>query len=202
MRARWWLAVSLGLVSCTMGRPGADPSPSPPPRDAAVSSPSVVGTSVRVTIRSAPYRLIAPIQRAVAVWDGPIVYIIGGLDAANTTVGGVYSMNPVSGRLTAVGSLAQPVHDAAVSLISGRIFVFGGGTGSGTDTVQSFDPRTGRAAVVGHLPVALSDLAAARIGATTYIVGGFDGSNPRREIYATTDGRSFSVVGHLPVGLR
>jgi YVTN family beta-propeller protein len=155
-----------------------------------------------LAIRPAPYSLIAPIQRTTAVWDGHLVYIAGGLDASGTTVGGVFSLDPTSGRLAAVGSLAQPVHDGAATLIGGRIFVFGGGAGSGTDTVQSFDPRSGRAAVVGHLPVALSDLEAARIGGTTYLVGGFDGSRPRREIYATTDGHSFSIAGRLQVGLR
>ena len=200
------LLLVLGLVavtvSCTAGRaqtPGAVTSGSGAAAGHAVDTPP---PPVHISIRTAPYTLIAPIQRTTAVWEHGAVYIAGGLDGAGTTVGGVFSMDPATGRLTAVGSLARPVHDAAATTISGRIFVFGGGAGSGTDTVQSFDPRTGRAAIVAHLPVALSDLAAARIGATTYLVGGFDGKEPRREIYATTDGRSFSIAGRLPIGLR
>jgi len=200
------LLLVLGLVavtvSCTSGRaqpPSAGTSVSPAAAGHAAETPP---PPVHISIRTAPYTLIAPIQRTTAVWDHGAVYIAGGLNGAGTTVGGVFSMDPATGRLTAVGSLALPVHDAAAATISGRIFVFGGGAGSGTDTVQSFDPGTGRAAIVGHLPVALSDLAAARIGATTYLVGGFDGKEPRREIYATTDGRSFSIAGRLPVGVR
>ena len=64
-------------------------------------------------------------------------------------------------------------------MISGKLYVFAGGAGSGTDTVQAFDPSTGKGSVVGHLPVALSDLAAAQVGATTYLIGGYDGARPR-----------------------
>ena len=111
-------------------------------------------------------------------------------------------MDPVSGRLAPVGSLARPVHDAAAAVISGKIYVFAGGAGSGTDTVQAFDPATGKGSIVGHLPVALSDLASAQVGSTTFLIGGYDGTRPRSEIYATTNGTTFSVVGHLPQGLR
>jgi YVTN family beta-propeller protein len=117
-------------------------------------------------------------------------------------VDGVFSLSPAAGRLKPVGSLAGPVHDAAAATISGRIYVFGGGEGSGTDTVQSFDPATGSASIVGRLPVALSDLASAQIGTTTYLIGGYDGNVARSEIYATTDGRTFSTAGRLPRGVR
>jgi hypothetical protein len=188
------------LASCSTG--SASPSsavtatsPAPTPSHSASATPQLV-------IQRTGYELAAPIQRAVAVWDGNVVDIAGGLDASGNTVGGVFSMNPVTGRLTSLGSLAQPVHDAAAAMIAGQLIVFAGGAGSSTDTVQAFDPATGAGAVIGRLPVALSDLGCVRIGPTTYLVGGFDGIRPRREIYATTDGRSFTTVGHLPVGLR
>ncbi|MDP9301861.1 MAG: beta-propeller fold lactonase family protein [Actinomycetota bacterium] len=186
-----------GATSRTSDTPTTAPS-TPHGSSAPITAPEAAALAVR----SAGYGLIAPIQRSVAVWDGDVIYIAGGLDAADTTVGGVFSMNPASGRLTPLGSLAQPVHDAAAAMITGKLFVFAGGAGSGTDTVQAFDPATGTGSVVGHLPVALSDLAAAQIGTTTYLVGGYDGTRPRSEIYATTDGTSYSMVGHLPVGLR
>ena len=166
------------------------------------SSAPTAPEAATLTVRSAGYGLVAPIQRSVAVWNGGVVYIAGGLDAADATVGGVFSMNPTSGRLTPLGSLARPVHDAAAAMISGKLYVFAGGAGTGSDMVQAFDPATGTGSVVGHLPVALSDLAAAQISNVTYLVGGYDGTKPRSEIYATTDGTTFSTVGHLPVGLR
>jgi YVTN family beta-propeller protein len=165
-------------------------------------APSTAPEAAALAVRPTDYGLAAPIQRSVAVWDGGVIYIAGGLDAADTTVGGVFSMDPTSGRLTPLGSLARPVHDAAAAMIGGKLYVFAGGTGTGSDTVQTFDPATGTGSVVGHLPVALSDLAAAQIGSVTYLVGGYDGAQPRSEIYVTRDGTTFSTVGHLPVGLR
>jgi YVTN family beta-propeller protein len=186
-----------GATSRTSDTPTAIAS-SPQGSAPATTAPEAAALAVT----SAGYGLVAPIQRSVAVWDGSVIYIAGGLDAADTTVGGVFSMNPTSGRLTPLGSLARPVHDAAAAMIGGKLYVFAGGAGTGSDTVQAFDPATGTGAVVGHLPVALSDLAAAQIGTITYLVGGYDGTQPRSEIYATTDGTTFSTVGHLPVGLR
>jgi outer membrane protein assembly factor BamB len=109
---------------------------------------------------------------------------------------------PSTGRLTGLGAMPNAFHDAAGAMIGGRLFVFGGGSSSGTDLVQAFDPVTGTASVAGHLPRPLSDLAAATIGGTVYLVGGYDSHVPRSEIYATTDGKTFRVVGHLPLGLR
>jgi len=189
-------------VACTGAVSGTPNPPAPVASTPHGSTASSTAPEAALAVRSAGYQLIAPIQRSVAVWDGNSVYIAGGLDAAATTVGGVFAMDPTSGRLTPLGSLAQPVHDAAATMISGKLYVFAGGAGAGTDTVQTFDPATGTGSVVGHMPVALSDLAAAQMGTVTYLVGGYDGTRPRSEIYATTDGTTFSTAGHLPIGLR
>lgn len=61
-------------------------------------------------------------------------------------------------------------------MIGGRLVVFGGGSSTGTDLVQSFDLGKGTGRVVGHLPVPLSDLVAASIGSTT--VGYPNGDTP------------------------
>ena len=191
--------VTAMLVACTTV--SSDPTHVTSAMPAASPRTTAPGAS-HLVFRPTKAALPVALQRSVAVWDGTIAYVAGGLDAAGTTVGGVYSIDPASGKVASLGSLAQPVHDAAASMIGGMIYVFAGGAGSGTETVQTFDPSTGTSRVVGHMPVALSDLASARIGTTTYLVGGYDGVRPRREIYATTDGTSFSRVGELPVGLR
>lgn len=77
--------------------------------DAAVGTPSPAATML--SLRSAGYRLTAPLQRSVAVAAGGSVLIAGGLDASDTTVGGVFSMDTSTGRLTSLGSLPQAVHD-------------------------------------------------------------------------------------------
>ena len=138
----------------------------------------------------------------MAVSDGRTIYLAGGLDAADRSAAGVFSLDPATGKLTLLGSVPSAFHDAAGAFVGGRLLVFGGGSNIGTDLVQAFDPATGRGTVIGHLPTTLSDLSAAAVGRTVYLVGGFDGQVPRREIYATDDGTSFRVVGRLPVGLR
>jgi len=199
--ARLALALALAAGACTAGGNAASPSP-------ASGSPGSGGPlaaaspAVRLVIAQASATLAAPVQREIAVTDGRTIYLAGGLDAADRSADGVFALDPLSGTLTYLGSLPQPFHDGAGALISGRLFVFGGGSTRGTDIVQAFDLRTGRGAVVGHLPVALSDLSAATIGGTTYLVGGWDGAAPSATIYATTDGRHFTQAGQLPEGLR
>jgi outer membrane protein assembly factor BamB len=159
-------------------------------------------TITELVIRPTTYRLHAPIQRTVAVRNGGTVVIAGGLDAGGSTVGGVFILNPTSGHLTELGSLATPVHDATGVMVGTRLFVFGGGSNASSDVVQAFDLATRTGTVVGRLPHPLSDLASASVGGTTYLVGGYDGRSPRREIYATTDGIRFRLAGTLPIGLR
>ncbi len=202
-QGRSTVRTSLLLLLCVLAACSAtSPSAQTPSSSATPTDQGVAGALPTLVLRPAGYRLSAPIQRAVAVSSGGTVYIAGGLDAAGTTVGGVFAMNPATGSLSYLGSLPRAAHDAAGSMIGGRLFVFGGGSSAGTDLVQAFDPANGNGVVAGHLPRVLSDLSAATIGGTTYLVGGYDGARPRPEIYATSDGTRFRLVATLPVGLR
>jgi N-acetylneuraminic acid mutarotase len=151
----------------------------------------------------APFALPSAVQREVAVPQGSRVLLAGGLGVAGTSASGVFSLDPSTGRVSALGTLPSPFHDAAGALIGGRLFVFGGGSAGGsTDLVQAFDPSTGRGSVVGHLPVVLSDVSSATVDGVVYLVGGYDGVTARAEIYATVDGVRFEHAGDLPEGLR
>jgi PQQ-like domain/Kelch motif len=206
MKAVTILAFSLALVAgaCSHDGAGGGAASSGAGRPSSGSSDTSLGSAAPavLSIRPAGYRLPAPIERTVALSDGSRVLIAGGLDAAGTTVGGVFSMDPVSGALTSLGSLPTPVHDAAGAMIGGRLVVFGGGSSTGTDLVQAFDPATRSGSVIGHLPHALSDLSSVTVGNTAYLIGGYDNTVPRPEIYATSDGKRFRLVARLPVGLR
>jgi hypothetical protein len=155
-----------------------------------------------VHVRLAPYRLPAPVQRAVAIGYGPAILVAGGLDASGASTNGVFRLDPVSGRLARLGTVPEAFHDAAAGVIGNGLFVFGGGSSQSSSHVQRFDLATRHGAVVAQLPRPLSDLAAATIGGTIYLVGGYDDHTARAEIYATTDGRHFRLVGRLPQGLR
>jgi outer membrane protein assembly factor BamB len=213
-RASFAFALALLVVSalggCTTSRSPTVTSASTGPRTRSPASPpaSASPSGVALAVHRAAYRLTAPVQRAVAV-AGPregAVYVLGGLDAAGASAGGVFRLDPRTGALSPVGSVPSAFHDAAAAELGGRILVFGGGSSSGTDLVQSVDVASGSAAIVGHLPEALSDLTAATVttGArrAIYLVGGWNGSAASRTMWRTTDGRRFTAAGRLPVGLR
>lgn len=190
-------ALLLIASACTMDR---DPATSGSPGSGGPSNAR--SAPLQLHIGGVPFRLRAPVEREVAVTDGRTIYLAGGLDSTGRSVDGVFSLDPLTGTLTLLGSLPMRVHDAAGAMISGRLFVFGGGSRQSTDLIQSFDLGTNRGRFAGHLPRALSDLSAATIGGTTYLVGGWDGTTTNATIYATRDGTRFRAVGRLPAGVR
>lgn len=149
--------------------------------------------------------LPAPIsgESAAAVPGG--LLILGGLDSTEASVSGVFLLDPASGKLNPAGSLSGPLHDAATTTLADQVLVFGGGTESSTDVVQSLPAASSAgttATAVGHLPAVRSDLSAVTIGTKAYVLGGYDGSNPDPAVLATSDGSHFSHVADLPVPAR
>jgi hypothetical protein len=148
--------------------------------------------------------LPAPVQgeSAVPAPGGPL--ILGGLDAEGASAGGVFQLS--AGAPREVGSLAEPLHDAAAVRLGNRVLVFGGGQEASTSGVQSLSPAAGGGTVVavavGTLPTPRSDLSAVAVGRTAYVLGGYDGNSPLSSILATTDGSVFHRVGELSVPAR
>jgi len=186
------VAAAIGLVAAACGGRGGAPAPTASGRAGAV----------RLTVQQARYHLPSPVERAVAVVAGDTVVIAGGLNEGGQSVGGVFTLNPASGALSAAGTVPMAFHDAAAAAIGDRLFVFGGGTGESSDMIQAFDLQTHRSRIVGHLPKALSDLSSAVVGSTVFLVGGYDGVAPQASIYSTMDGAHLRAVGRVPKGLR
>lgn len=158
----------------------------------------------RLAIRPLGKGLPAPIsgEAAAAVPGGTLV--LGGLDASEASVEGVFLLDR-SGGLHSVGSLAGPLHDAAAAALGEKVLVFGGGTETSTDQVQSLPAKASpgvTATVIGHLPAVRSDLSAVTVGTKAYVLGGYDGSTPDPAVLATGDGRSFAHVADLEVPAR
>jgi hypothetical protein len=125
------------------------------------------------------------------------------LSTSDVSISDVVTVDTGKGTAEVTGSMPNAFRDAAGALIEGRLFVFAGGTGQGSDVVQSFDAAGGTGRIEGgSLPKALSDLSSAEADGVAYLVGDYDNVSPQRSIYATRDGKHFSVVGTLPVGLR
>ena len=158
----------------------------------------------KLVARMAPYRLPAPIsaESVVGLPGGPL--ILGGLDSGESSVSGVFQLDPASGKLREAGSLSGPLHDAAAAVLGNRVLVFGGGTEASSDEVQALPLSDGTVSAkasaesTGRLPTVRSDLSAVTLGGRVYVLGGYDGTAPLDSVLATADGSSFEEVATLP----
>lgn len=158
---------------------------------------AVPAAAVRVTRVGSLPRAVSRMS-AVALSDGRVV-ALGGL------VGGTSSSQVLLGPPTAlrrVASLPAPTHDAAASLVHGRVYLFGGGQAASTDAVVRVDPARRTAARAGSLGEPLSDLGAATLDGRTYLVGGYTGARYATAVLRFRPGAQPTVVARLPTGLR
>ena len=190
-RAGCVTAAVLVLAGCSVS--GAS---TPHSTTAPVSTTRVVVSASRL-----PWRLPAAVARLVALPDGAGALLAGGLTSSGASAIGVYHADLAAGRLRSLGTLAQPVHDAAGARIGRDTFVFGGGAQGSTAAVQRFT-GSGRGRVVGRLPQPRSDLSAVQVGGRTYVLGGYTGSTAVADVIATTDGRSWHTVARLRITVR
>jgi N-acetylneuraminic acid mutarotase len=170
------------------------------------AAPAAAARTLAVARLAPPLPAPVSSESAAPVRGG--VLILGGLDAAGASAGGVFRLDAASGRLSPAGALSEPLHDAAAAALGGRVLVFGGGAEASTDAVQSLAAPGSTAApdatasVVGRLPTVRSDLSAVALGGRAYLLGGYDGRAPLGSVLATADGSSFSRVATLPVPAR
>jgi len=91
--------------------------------------------SLQVT--PAAYQLPSGISREVVLALGGNLLIVGGLNQRSVTTSAITDLNPVTGRTTRSGRLADPSHDAAGALLGGQPYLFGGGVQASLAAVQS-----------------------------------------------------------------
>jgi hypothetical protein len=168
----------------------------------ATSTPTTGATPAQVKVTANLMKpLGAPISgEAVTAVNGKL-WVIGGLDSAGGSANGVFALDPRSGALRSIGTLAQPLHDAAAATSGNGALVFGGGSSTSIDAVESI-AAGGAARSVGHLPGPRSDLVAGTIGTRAYVLGGYDGTSPDPSVLETSDGRTFRTVARLAVPVR
>ncbi len=194
------LALALCLVAggCTGGARHPARSGAPP----ASTHSTNAGSRTVLESSAAPWRLPAPLSRAVALPDGNGgALLIGGLEQSQATTDRILHLDLARGTATPTGRLAAPVHDAAGALLGGTPYVFGGGAQQTVAAVQAVVPGR-RALLKGRLPAPRSDLAAITVAGRAYLVGGYDGRAPSRAVLQTTDGMHFRTVAQLPQGVR
>jgi outer membrane protein assembly factor BamB len=149
-----------------------------------------------------PWHLEAPLSREVVLpgAGGSSLIVAGGL-AGGSSVNGVYVLDTRTGKLTFLGSLPRPTHDAAAASVPAGNFVFGGGTTSPTASVQQI--RTPAAArLVRALPEPRADATAVTLGNAAYVIGGYGRSGMDDEVLATRTGSIYRPVARLAVPVR
>ena len=206
---RWRLAVvaagvSLALVAAACSAGGGRPPQriaTPAPHSSTGNASPPIGPPQALQITPAAYQLPWGISREVVLARGGELLIIGGLNQRSVTTSTVTQLDPVTGRTTWTGRLADASHDAAGALLGGRPFLFGGGVSGSIAAIQSL--RLGHtAAVAGQLPGPRADLSSVTLGPAAYLVGGYDGASYAAAVLSTTDGTSFTTVAKLPVPIR
>jgi len=211
------VAVLLGLalvVVVVVVTSGAGPPPVPTHhRSTALTSTLPTGAVPSIEAGVEPWQLPNRLSRESLVGSGPNLTILGGLTASGGSVASVSHLDIATGQLTPAGTLPDPVHDAASTVLGSKVFVFGGGDPTTFAAVQSIGTSaTGSAitgSVAGSLPSPRSDLAVVTIGSgarhrimTAYVVGGYDGTNGQPSVLATTDGVHFTQVAALREAVR
>jgi outer membrane protein assembly factor BamB len=205
VRRRLALVVALLLVvsGVAYGLSHLGGGASPAPRKTATANGKPVAAPLALAVTPAPWTLSAPLSRAVALPAGGRIRVFGGLGPANATESTVVDLDPATGQSVAVGTLADPVHDAAGAVLANGQAVFGGGASKVVTTVQGLPAQSGAAvARLGVLPAPRADLAAVTVGGQAILVGGYDGTNWSPDVLATRDGTTFTVLAHLPQPVR
>jgi DNA-binding beta-propeller fold protein YncE len=143
--------------------------------------------------------LAQPVQDAAAARSGSGALVVGGLNAADASIGDIRFVS--AGGDAQRGSIAVR-HDAAAVSLGGTTYVFGGGDATQQlDEIVAVGPN-GQARIAGRLPQPASDVAAAAIGGTAYVVGGYTGSRWLNTVLAWRPGGKPRVAARLPTALR
>ncbi len=198
-------AVALLVAACGGGGGGDSTSKRAPstnaPATTASSTPATTAAGgVRIT--AAPWKLPSPSSREVVLTDGKQLFVLGGLDASKQTTGSVVSVDPSNGASQTLGTLAQPVHDAAGAVVNGAYVVIAGGTGEeGSASVQSFQPGSS-GKIVGRVPGPLSDHASVTIDGKVFVLGGYDGHQISPNVLVSDDGTNYRILGALAEPVR
>jgi serine/threonine-protein kinase PknK len=116
--------------------------------------------------------LLLGVRYAAVAAAGGMVYVIGGVGAAGDRAE-IQRIDPVTGDVTVIGRMPQPVSHASAINIAGRLLVIGGRrSGDAQDAIWEVDLQTGATRLIGRLPQPVSDFATAVIDQTGYLIGG------------------------------
>lgn len=116
-------------------------------------------------------RMPQPRSDLVAAEVNGTAYVLGGYDGTNGVTDVLATTDGAQFRT--VAQLPQSVRYAAIAVVDGRIWLFGGEhDGNNVTTVQVFDPATGTARIAAQLPQSLAHASAVVLDGHVLLVGG------------------------------
>lgn len=139
-------------------------------------TPAVLATTDGVTFRPVA-QLAVPVRYAAVAGLGSTLWVAGGVtsisEGGSTDTDVVQKVDLVSGRVTVIGRLSQPMGHATAVILDGQIFVLGGRSGTvPSAAILRLDPASGAVVPAGQLPEAVSDAGSVVVGGVGYLVGG------------------------------
>ena len=163
--------------------------------------PAAGAQSLEVSV--APWRLPAPVSRAVVLTDGQNLLVFGGQDASHNSTATTSQIDPKTGTVTALGPLSPAVHDAAGVRVGQDDLIIAGGSPPPRAAVQTVQ-GAGPAQLRGQLPAARTDHVAALVGDSIYVFGGAqDEGFPVATVFSSADaGATWHDAGTLTQPVR
>ena len=163
--------------------------------------PAAGAQSLEVSV--APWRLPAPVSRAVVLTDGQNLLVFGGQDAGHNSTATTSQIDPKTGTVTASGPLSPAVHDAAGVRVGQDDLIIAGGSPPPRAAVQTVQ-GAGPAQLRGQLPAARTDHVAALVGDSIYVFGGAqDEGFPVATVFSSADaGATWHDAGTLTQPVR
>ena len=143
-------------------------------------------------------RLPQPRSDTVATEIDGKAYVLGGYDGSSEPASVLETDDGTT--FIPVARLAQTVRYAALAVLAGRIFLFGGEHhGTTVSTVQIVDPHPGDASITGQLPMPLTEATAVVLDDQILVIGGRSGGRILDAVQRFDPATgAFTIVGHLP----
>ena len=183
---------------------GSSADGGPSPGGGGDAAPDARGADARAPVWSARAPLPFAQQETAVLAVGDDVYVLGGLDAAATTLAVVQVYDATTDRWRSGKPLPRPLHHVNAAVVGGRIWVTGALDGTGfaaVGDVFAFDPATSEWTPKSAMPAGSERGASmvAAIGETIYVAGGLRGgaaAADREE--CPPGGRGASIGAHVP----
>lgn len=146
-----------------------------------------------------PTALPVALEGLAATTTGSTIYVAGGING-ETSQNTLFALH--GGHVTRIATLAEPVHDAALSVWQHHLFLLGGGQTVSENRVWSTSLPPTEMTRERSLPKPLSDLDTVTTTRGILIIGGHNIGSPSTTIWIYQPDRPARALATIPMGVR